>query len=314
MCAHKSKLNYKVRFRYRKIARIVLVAVVFLSILGGILFFSGKKKDSAFETRDLVQHWKAGSYGQVFQLSEHELENKPMDFFLLMTHGFSAYQIALAQINNADTLSYIDRAIWALRKAQLTKQGASDPRVKYVLGRAYFYKGPSYANLCIQYLEEARAARCTGKDIPEFLGLAYAQVQDYRSSVEAFSLALENDESGVGASDLLLLAIARSYIELREGETARPYIIRAIEISRDFVTVSNARLMLAGILIESGAFTEAETQIMAVLNEGGDTAEARFELGELYNAQHDNYRARAEWRKASRLDPNFAPARERLST
>jgi tetratricopeptide (TPR) repeat protein len=292
----------------------VLVAVVLLSILGGILIFSGKRSGSAHETRDLVQLWKAGSYPQVFQASEKELENKPMDFFLLMAHGFAAYQIALAQINSADRLSYIDRSIWALRKAQLTKQGANDARVKYVLGRAYFYKGPSYANLCIQYLEEARAARYVGEDIPEFLGLAYAQVQDYRSSVEAFSRALENEESGAGASDLLLLAIARSYIELREGETARPYIVRAIENSHDFDTVSNARLMLAGILRESGAFSEAEAQIMAVLNEGGDTAEARFALGELFSALHDNYRARAEWRKASRLDPNFAPARERLST
>jgi tetratricopeptide (TPR) repeat protein len=311
------RIDYKTRFRRRKIIRAAFVCAVFLLITGGFLLFSGKRSGSAYDTKDLARFWKEGSYREAFDLSEKELEKKPMDFFLLMVHGFSSYQLSLAQINNFDMLSYIDRAIWALRKAQLTHQGENDPRIKYVLGQAYYYKGPSFADLCIKYLEEALAASYDAEDIPQFLGLAYASVQDYRSSVEAFSKALIADEEAGGPSDLLLLAIARSYLELDEPETAKPYIIRAIEVSRDFLTISTARLMLANILTGSGDFSGAEAQITAVITEGGNSAEAHFELGELYNAEdnpgRDYYKARAEWRKATVLDPNFAPARARLN-
>ncbi|MDR3325247.1 MAG: hypothetical protein LBS82_04595 [Spirochaetaceae bacterium] len=294
-------------------ARVFFAVAVVLAAAGAYAFFSSGVRGVSFYKDDIAERWKAGSYDEVFVLSEKELASKPLDFFLLLAHGLSAYQIALAQINSADTLAYVDRAIWALRKAQLTKAGAADSRVKYALGRAYYYKGPSHANLCIKYLEEARKAHYPGEDIPEFLGLAYAAVQDYRGSVEAFSLALKVEADGAAVSDLLLLAMARSYIKLDEGDAARPYIVRAIEVSRDFDVISAARLMLAGILREQGALADAETQIMAVINEGGDSAEARFELGELFNARHDTYRARAEWRRAARLDPSFAPARERLN-
>jgi tetratricopeptide (TPR) repeat protein len=311
------KTDYRTRFRRRKIIRVAFVCSVFLFVTGGFLLFSGNKKGSVSDTKELVRFWKDGSYREAFDLSEKELEKKPMDFFLLMVHGFSSYQIALAQINTFDMLSYIERAIWALRKAQLTRQGENDPRIKYVLGQAYFYKGPAFADLCIKYLQEALLASYQAEDIPQFLGLAYASIHDYRSSIEAFSQALKAGEEAGGVSDILLLAIARSYLELKEPETAKPYIIRAVEISRDFVTISTARLMLAGILTGSGDFSGAEAQITAVISEGGNSAEAHFELGELYNAMdnpaRDYYKARAEWRRAAVLDPNFAPARARLN-
>jgi tetratricopeptide (TPR) repeat protein len=297
------------------------VSAVIASVLGGFLLLSGKKGSAKYNSRDLVSQWKSGDYRTVFDISEKELEKKPLDYFFLMMHGFSAYQLALSQINNSDMLAYIDRAIWALRKAMQTERGKKDARIKYALGKSYFYKGHKYSDLCIQYLEEAKELNYKANDMAQFLGLSYAQIHDYRRSIEAFSEALQNedaldaDELAEGEdSDLLLLAIARSYIELGDGETARPYIMRTIEVSRDFNTISAARLMFAVVLRNSGEYDSAESQIMAVIKEGGDTAEAHFELGELYNAKNDYYRARSEWRQSTRLDPNYAPARARLST
>jgi tetratricopeptide (TPR) repeat protein len=306
--------SYKQRVKRRKIIRIIFVVAFFLMVISGFFLFRGR--DGGSDHKSLVQCWRSGSYSEAFRLSEIELQKKPIDFFLLMVHGFSAYQLSHAQINSADTISYIDRSIWALRKALHTKQGEKDPRIRYVLGQAYFYKGAPYADLCIKYLEEARAASYKAADIPEFLGLAYASIHDYRSSVEAFSEALETDEP----SDLLLLAIARSYIELDESAKARSYILRALEVSKDFNAIAQARLILSNIMMKDGDLQEAESQILSVISEGGDTAEAHFQLGELYNArfqakndQNDSYRARSEWRKAWRLDPAFAPARLRLN-
>lgn len=271
---------------------------------------SGRRSVAAGEYKELVRLWQEGAYQAVFEASEKQLEKSPMDGFILMLHGFSAYQIAISRPDSWSRNSYIDRCVWALRKAALTKEGERDVRVAYALGRAYHYKGPQYADLCVKYLEAARDASYDASDIPEFLGLAYASVQDYRSSVAAFTEALRREES---PSDLLLLAIARSYIELKELEAARPYLIRCIEKSKDWQATARARLLLSGIMMDEGDIAGAENQVRLVLNEGGESAEARYRMGLIYNTKNDYYRARAEWRKAYNLDPNYAPVREKLN-
>jgi Tfp pilus assembly protein PilF len=49
------------------------------------------------------------------------------------------------------------------------------------------------------------------------------------------------------------------------------------------------------------------------MEEGGENAEAHFQLGELYAGGGDSTRARAEWRRAVRIDPAHGPARTRLN-
>jgi tetratricopeptide (TPR) repeat protein len=154
-------------------------------------------------------------------------------------------------------------------------------------------------------------------------------LQDYRSSVAAFTLALNpssvgdsepegagegrGEEPGEGPSDLLLLSIARSYIALGESLPAKAYLLRCIEISRDSWSVVAARLLLGGILAEEGAGEEAEAQYLLVLNENGENAEVHYQLGELYAARGDMTRARAEWRRTVRIDPAHRQARLRLN-
>jgi tetratricopeptide (TPR) repeat protein len=265
--------------------------------------------------RDIVRSWQKGAYRAVFDMSAHGLEVEPVNFFLLMTHGFSAYQLASAQINAQARNAYLQRALWALRKALLTDDGKNDPRIHYVLGQTYFYMGPDSANLCVEYLERARKGGYAGSDIPQFLGLAYARLHDYQKSVDCFKTALDEEEQAKHPpADSLLLAIARSQVALEKGADAAPYLTRAIETSRDYKIVAEARLMLAGILVGQGALNEAEAQINKVITDAGESADAHFALGELYNAKHDYYRARSEWRRAARIDPNYGKALERLKS
>ncbi|GMO15611.1 MAG: tetratricopeptide repeat protein [Spirochaetaceae bacterium] len=312
MFSRQHRFDYSIRAKRRQKLQVAGGIALIIVVVAGIVFFSGGREQDNYNQRDIARLWREGAYLSVFEFSEKELQKDPMDFFLLMVHGFSAYQIAVAQINAFERLSYIDRSIWALRKAQLTKQGEHDARIKYALGRAYHYKGAEYAELCIQYLEDARLADYKAEDIPQFLGLSYAQVHDWERSIAAFSEAL-NSETENGPSDLLLLAISRSYIEMKDRASAKPYIMRAIELSKDWSTISKARLLLAGALMDDGDFNGAEAQIRTVLSEGGENAEAHFRLGVLYEMRNDYYRARAEWRRAFNLDPDYIPVREKLN-
>jgi tetratricopeptide (TPR) repeat protein len=258
--------------------------------------------------KNLLTLWEQGAYGEAFKASGEELALRPMDYLALTIHGFSAYQLGIAQINNSDTLKFIDECVWSLRKALLTKRLSNLGELYYVLGKAYYHKGPVFADLAVEFLEKALALSFQARDISEFLGLSYANIQDYRSSVAAFTLAL-----GEGSSDLLLISIARSYMILGEAPMAKPYILRSIETSRDSQNIIAARLLYAEILMNEGNSGEAELQYQFILDETGGNAEAYYQIGELYAARGDTTRARAEWRRAVRFDPAHKMARQRLN-
>jgi len=315
MAKDRSKSGYRVRQNrrrtvYRTILLIILVSLIsFLSI--GLY---NLRENEGPGRKEFLQLWASDAFDKIYQLSGEQLAQKPMDYFLLTIHGFSAYQLAIAQINNFNMLSYIDSCIWSLRKALLFKEGPSDGRLLYVLGKAYYYKGTGYGDLAIKYLEKAQEAGYNEKDIPEYLGMAFISVNDYRSSVAAFAQAL-NPPGGFNSepSDTLLLSIANSYIALGEDDTALAYLMRCLEISRDSRMIFASRLALGDILFRKGDTAGAEEQYTRVIEESGGNAEAYYHLGEMFNSQGETVRARAEWRRAIQIDPAYMPARLRLN-
>ena len=311
MYSSRAKSNYKSQFFRVNALRTVLIFLAAALIAGIPLFLiAGIQSRKSIERKQLLAAWESGDYDSVYSTSRAALEIKPLDYFLLTINGFSAFQLGISQISNSDTLDYMDQCIWALRKAGQLKEAAKDGRVFYVLGKAYYYKGGDYTDLVIKNLETAQELSYEAADVPEYLGLAYAALGDYRSSVAAFSRALTAEPQ---PSDLLLLSIARSYTALNEPETARAYLMRCIEISRDINAKVTAWLALADIYSTTGNIDAAEAQYLAILDSTGDNAEAYYQLGELYVRKGDNTRARAYWRLSLRADPAYQKARIRLS-
>ena len=306
------------RYMFRKK---VLISAALLAIAGVVtvllIRFDGRSTVSArSERRELLRLWESGSYDEVFNYSKIALESYPMDYFLLTIHGFSAYQLGISQINSLSAAQFFDNCIWSLRKALLHKEGESDGRLLYVLGKAYHNKGDSYADLSVKYLEKARALSYSAADIPEYLGLAYAAIGDYRNSVAAFAEALDPGLIGSksrGIPGPLLLSIARSYFSLEELDMAQAYLQHCIDISPDSRTILSARLLLSEVLRKAGDNSGAMGHLRVILEETGDNAEAHYQLGEIYAQQGDTTRARAEWRLALRADPAHSGARARFS-
>jgi tetratricopeptide (TPR) repeat protein len=148
-------------------------------------------------------------------------------------------------------------------------------------------------------------------DLNEYLGLSYAAIKDYQKSIATFTASL--DPAAGEGSDLLLLHIARSYIGLEDWERSKAYLIRCIDSSKDADLALKARLLLGKALANEGDTDGALAAFEAVLETGGENAEASFEMGEIYAARGDTTRARAAWRRAHRADPNFTPVLARLN-
>ena len=289
----------------RSIALISVLAFAAASLTFALLYW---RNHGGGERAAALEAWTNGSYAEVYATSGKQLEKEPTSSFWLMMNGFAAYQLATAQINAQDTMRYVDESIVALRKALLIGTGRMEKRVRYVLGKAYYQKGPKYADEAVSNLEAARDAGSDAPDLNEYLGLSYAALHDYRASVVAFSQAL-----GSNPSDLLLLSIARSYLALGENDSARAYLVRCAENSKDSLVVAQAKLLLAQVLLASGDAAAAEKEYLSIIEADDGNAEAHFALGELYAAGGDTVKARAEWRKTLKIDPAHGPARARLS-
>jgi tetratricopeptide (TPR) repeat protein len=307
----KTRTGYGQQIYRHKIIRVIAATVFIAAAVVVLLSVVIRPENRATnDRRELLRLWNEEDFETVYTISKNALAENPIDNFLLTINGFSAFQLGISQINNYNTLSYINECVVSLRKAMLLKESAHDGRVCYVLGKAYSYKGDEYADLAIKYLEMAKYLSYDARDIPEFLGIAYAACGDYRSSVEAFSLAFIPDKQ---PSDTLLLSIARSYMAMEEFTMAAGYLKRCVDISADSKSILVARLLLAENSASSGDHDGAVSQYISILNDVGENAEVHYQLGELYRLKGDTARARSEWRLAYRQDPAHAKARARLN-
>ncbi|MDR2151131.1 MAG: tetratricopeptide repeat protein [Spirochaetaceae bacterium] len=310
MFRQKSYLGSKHHNNFLRILFVVIPMVVIAGIAIPLIVIIQRNNTIRMIQKNLIQHWENGDYETVFDLSNQVLKIKPLDYFALMMRGFSSYHRALAQIHNEEMLNSIDTCIWSLRKALLIKEnGANNTTIRYMLGKAYYYKGESFADLAVKFLEKAHnTAPDTMQDIPAYLGVLYARLRDYRRSVDAFAQALKQPEK---PSDVLLLSAARSYIELGEPEQAKAYLVRCAETSNDVHSIVTARLLLATILKNTGDRAGAEAQLTAVIDLNVENGEAYYQLGELY-AVKDMAKARTQWYKALQIDPTHKQARAKL--
>jgi len=294
----------------RAIKLVVFLCIVLVLSISIFIIVRQNRLEQANSRNHLLTLWNNGQYEEVLKEAKNNLQKRPLDTFYLMIYGFSAFQVAEAQTAPQDAQVYYDECIASLRKVLLHDSANKDGRIPYVLGKAYYKSGPSFADSAIIYLEKAKHLGFSAPDLNEYLGLAYAAVKDYRNSVAAFSQVLQPDKD---ASDLILLAIAKSYIGLEDYDNAKAYLYRCIESTKDDELRSKARLLLAPLLVSEGKQQEAIDQYLAIIADNDQNAEAHFQLGELYANAGDSIKARAEWRKTLKIDPNHGPARNRLS-
>lgn len=289
----------------RKILSVILVVIALASLVfTGILIHRLSKTQNA----RALELWQDSDYQAVYDLSIQNLESAPLSTFWLTMKGFSSYQLASAQINAKETELYIDASIYALRKALLAQKNEDLERLHYVLGKAYFLKGEYYADLAIEQLEKARSLSYIPPDLPEYLGLSYSRIGDYKKSIASFTEAL-----GDYPSDLLLLAIARNYAALDDTMNSSAYLMRCIEQTRDVGVRNQARLQLGINLIKDEDWEKAKEEFLNILLDDNQNANAHYYLGDIWLGLGDSVKARAEWRKALRIDPSHALSRQRLS-
>ena len=157
------------------------------------------------------------------------------------------------------------------------------------------------------YLENAVSLGYEAADIPEYLGLSYANLGMTQQSIEAFTNALL-----VRESDILLLAIAQQYMISLNVETAKQYLFKVAKESSNDILILRSKLLLAQIYFEEKRYAEAAQEYMSILEKDPDYADAYYGLGLIYEIEGDSAKARAEWRNALKIQVNHQGAINKL--
>ena len=304
---------------YRQKSVIKRIIVVFAVVLAISLCFYLVRfvVDSKFYGRansfSLNSSWKNYDYKRVYDLSSEVLYKKKFDYFALTLHGFSAFYLALAETDLMLAQDYLDEAVFNIRNALIYAKKKNIPQLEYMLGKIYFYRNLYsssyyYADLAVSYLLKSIEDGYKSNDVPEFLGLMYADLGMHHESISYFTEALILRES-----DNLLLSIAEQYRKINQNQATEQYLYRISQNCKDEQIEIKTHLLLGEIYIDQEKYEKAEGEFDFLIKKEAHLADAHYNLGVIYEKQGDLVKARSEWRAALKNQSNHPGALKKMA-
>lgn len=288
-----------------------IIVVIVMAILIGILSLV-RFQQSKVSIKTIQEAWKKYDYQTVYELSKIYLQDKPFNNTALTYYSYACFYLSQEQTDTLQAQTYLDDSIIKLRIALYDANSKLVPQLQYMLGRAYFYKDTIathyYADLAVKYLLSAKNNGYVADDIAEYLGLSYASLGMTMESISAFTEALL-----VRESDSLLLAIAEQYVNAKQYSAAEQYLFRIIKNSENDEIIIKSELLLGNIYIEKEEYDLAIKEFENVLKKNENSADANYGIGVIYEKQGNLVKARAQWRKALKIQVNHPGALQKMA-
>lgn len=254
----------------------------------------------------LLQLSNEGSYAEVLNRSAEVLAQRPLDAEALLFRGVAHFYLALAEEDRSDPAPRLDQAIISLRRARLDGELRFRGEAAYVLGKAYYHKGPYFYDLAIRFLTESLEQGYDRADTHEYLGMALVRSGAPESGIEHFRTALQLRPSG-----LMYLSVGQLLERLGEPQEAERHFQAAASVGDEALEV-RARFMLGALLLQGGRYADAGEQYRRILDLAPGSADAHLFLGDAHAGLGDVAGARAEWRRARNIDRQHHGANLRL--
>ena len=313
----KASQTRKVVRRKSRFFRRLAFFVFFAALISSALFFVWRgiysRVNDGNSFVNLKSKWRAYDYQAVYDISSAILYESPFNTKARTYNGYAAFFLAVSQSEVVQSLSYLDESVGSLRIALQGARFGAAAQIEYMLGKAYFYKDLHssyhyYADLAVDYLLRAKRHGYKADDIPELLGLSYASLGMTMESISAFTEALL-----VRESDILLLSIAEQYHNAGQDNAAEQYLFRISQECKDEQISLKSHLLMGSIYLERERFDDAEREFRLILERNGNSADAYYGLGVIYEGRGESAKARAEWRKALRIQNNHPLALKKMA-
>jgi tetratricopeptide (TPR) repeat protein len=301
--------------RHRPVARILVVGLGIIGLVGGVLVALDATDTVPLGIRrrdtELVALWNQSRYQEVLEASEAILREQPLDAEALTFGGFAHFYQGIELVERSEQLEHLDRAVVLLRKALHVPRAPLAAERDYVLAKAYYHKGEEYLDLSIRYMERSLDRGHDAPDSRTYMALAFARLGDFDSSVTWFERAI--DRADGGEADAIRIKAAESYVEIGDYERARRLLRTAARNLEDDFLRLMARNQLASVLLLDERLDEAEALLEETIEQYPESADAYYYLGIVYEQTGRGVKARDFWRTARDIDPNHTEALQRLA-
>lgn len=209
-------------FKMKKMKfRTILIFPVFFLLLGFLALRLFQRSPGTGYSRvytplrgRFVRYWDNEEYGTLLKKTEDILVTDPWNKEVLMYAGFSSFYEGEVFFSNEQIKQYMKKSVAYLRKLKLLHE--DDPKVDYILGKAYFHLGEDYTDAAVFYLESSVRKGFVNKDTYEYLGLAYERLREYQKSLAAYSKLSALNQS----SPFLFTRMGNIYMKLNRPEDA----------------------------------------------------------------------------------------------
>ncbi len=258
---------------------------------------------------EVLELWQARDYAAVRAACSDALGRVPLDPFYLSMNGYACFYLALAEGDAEARSKGMDEAVFSIRKALISDSAPLRAESSYILGKAYFHKGPEYYPDAIEYIEAARALGLAMSDAWEYLAMASVGIGRRQDAASYFASAIEAKPG----SPELALAAALNARELGDAARAEALALSARSLSSDDFLTERCDFVLGELYVESGRAAEALALFEGILARNPESADAWYRQGLVHLGAGDSLKARAAWRKAISIDPMHAGARQKLS-
>ena len=284
----------------------IILLIALIALIKGAAGIN-RNLTSKIDSVDISVLWELKDYDRIIELTEIQLENKPLDPVALVYCGFSYFYKGVYQISNEKKIPLINRSIFLLRKALIQDKIPMKSRINYILGKAYLHKNYYYSDLAVYYLNNSIKDGFINPDSYEYLGQAYSLLEDYNNSLKYYLIALENNKT-----DLLYLKISEDYIRNRMYDEGEKYLKLMIDTTRDELLKKKGLFKLANLYYDVKNYSQAEIVLLKLTELEKGNENYHFLLGEVYFFVGNKTKARSQWFKTTRINPKHLGALRRL--
>lgn len=295
--------------------RLLVIGLVVVGLGGGTAFVLDALDIAPLGIRrgdsDLLRLWNESDYDAVLQRARSILADRPLDGEALTFGGFAEFYTGIEFVDQSIRRERLARSIALLRKALHVPRAPLAAERDYVLAKAYYHRGDEYVDLAVRYMDRSIEGGYEAPDSRTYLGLGYARLGRFDSSVEWFERAIESaPQEDVNA---VRIKASESYVAVGDYESAIRTLRTAVESLDDEFLILMARNELASVLILDEQLTEAENLLRDTIEQFDESADAYYYLGIVHDETDRGVQARAFWRTAIAIDPNHTGALQRLA-
>lgn len=304
-----NRYSYPKKKKKRNSGKIIILLIL-LAVFSVLLIFIIRKNtvnNNSIIVFNLEELWIDNKYKELIEKCEDILYTDPLDQEGLIYNGFAYFHLGIAQFTLEDQLPLLDIAVINLRKALLLNSKPLVGKVNYILGKSYYHKGHFFMDQAIYHIEKSIELDYINDDSYKYLGLSYSELGLYEAGIQYFLKAISNEYD-----DMLLLVLGQTYHKLGDDINSEIFLKRAIELQSDFRVEIKSRFLLGKIFFKNMDFDKAEEQYNIILSKDSKSSDAHYYLGDIYSERGNTVKARAEWRKALKLDPSHYGALLRL--